>query len=177
MTLQQVGIAVKRVKAALERRPEFGIHDDAPAVAHWEFGTRVVTRNCAGKEVITDTPKEIGGTGDQVAPGWLLRASVASCAATSIALAAASEGIELTALEVHVGSRSDTRGLLGMSDPGGATVYAGPFDVALQVTVAANGIDPVVLKTLVEVCLRHSPVPSALTTAISFALQVDVTTV
>lgn len=174
MTLQHVGTAVHRVKAALERRPEVGLHDDAPAVSHWEAGTRVVTRHSAGKEIVTDTPKELGGAGDQVAPGWLFRAGMASCAATSIALAAASEGVELTALEVDVRSRSDTRGLLGMSEPHGESVYAGPFDVELRVTVAANALPPADLKALVEKCLGHSPVPSALKTATPFALHVNV---
>ena len=126
-------------------------------------------------EIATDMPVELGGSGDQVTPGWLFRAGIASCAATSITLAAASEGLELTALEVDVGSRSDARGLLGMSGPDGAPVYAGPFDVVLRVTVAANGATPLALKTLVERCLGHSPVPSALTTATPFTLQINVT--
>jgi len=177
MTLQHVGTAVHRVKAALERRPEFGPHDDAPAVAQWEAGTRVVTRCSNGQEITTDTPKEIGGAGDQVTPGWLFRAAMASCAATSIAFAAAADGVELTALEVDASSRSDTRGLLGMSGSDGQTVFAGPFDVVLRVTIAANAMPPADLKALVEKCLGHSPIPSALKTATPFALHVNVTSV
>jgi uncharacterized OsmC-like protein len=60
-------------------------------------------------------PSEVGGSGDQVTPGWLFRAGLASCAATRIAMAAAAEGIELATLEVRASSRSDTRGLLGMT--------------------------------------------------------------
>jgi uncharacterized OsmC-like protein len=174
VTLQNVGTAVKRVMAAFQRRPEVGIHVDAPAVARWESGTRVLVRNTDGFEVATDMPRELGGAGDQVTPGWLFRAGIASCAATSITLAAACEGIELTALEVDVGSRSDARGLLGMSEPSGEPVYAGPFDVEMRVTVAANGSTPAALKTLVERCLSHSPVPSALITATPFALHINV---
>jgi uncharacterized OsmC-like protein len=174
VTLQNVGTAVKRVIAAFQRRPELGIHVDAPAVARWESGTRVVIRNTVGSDIATDMPVELGGGGDQVTPGWLFRAGVASCAATSITLAAAGEGIELTALEVEVGSRSDARGLLGMSEPNGDPVYAGPFDVELRVTVAANGSTPQALKTLIESCLGHSPVPSALITATPFALHINV---
>jgi uncharacterized OsmC-like protein len=174
MALHNVGIAVKRVKAAFQRRPEIGIHVDAPAVARWESGTRVVTRSTDGIEVATDMPVELGGTGDQVTPGWLFRAGIASCAVTSITLAAASEGVELTALEVDVGSRSDARGLLGMSEPHGEPVYAGPFDVELRVTVAANGVTPLVLRALVERCLSHSPVPSSLITATPFTLHINV---
>lgn len=173
MALQHIGAAAKRVRAAFQRRPEVGIHDDAPAKARWESGARVLIRNTNGIEVATDMPVELGGSGDQVTPGWLFRAGMASCAVTSITLAAASEGIELTALEVDVGSRSDARGLLGMSEPSGEPVYAGPFDVELRVTVAANGTTPIALKALVESCLRHSPVPSALITATPFTLHIN----
>ena len=98
-------------------------------------------------------PKEIGGTGDQVSPGWLFRAGIASCAATSITIAAASEGIDLTVLQVRAESRSDVRGLLGMSEPNGAPVYAGLFDIELHIAIAANGATPESLSSLVESCL------------------------
>ena len=137
----------------------------------------MAVRHADGMEVVTDMPVELGGTGDQVTPGWLFRAGVASCAATSITLAAASEGMELTALEVHVGSRSDARGLLGMSEPNGEPVYAGPFDVEMHVRIAALGATPLAIESLVANCLKHSPVPSALTTATPFALHINVTSV
>ena len=176
MPLHDVARAVKRVMAALERRPEIGIHDNPPAMAEWESGTRVVTRSTDGIRVATDMPQEIGGTGDQVTPGWLFRAGIAACAATSITIAAANKGIELTALKVQVGSRSDVRGLLGMSGPSGAPVYAGLFDLELHVTLAANRSTPASLVSLVENCLAHSPIPCSLATATPFKLHVDVTT-
>lgn len=173
MALQHVGAAIQRVKAAFQRRPEVGMHDDAPANAKWDSGTRVRIRNTNGIEVATDMPTELGGSGDQVTPGWLFRAGIASCAATSIMLAAATEDIDLTVLEVDVGSRSDARGLLGMSEPNGEPVFAGPFDVELRVTISANGASPAALKVMVEKCLGHSPVPSALVTATPFTLLVN----
>lgn len=154
-----------------------GIHADTSAVARWDAGTQITVRHTEGMEVVTDMPVELGGTGDKVTPGWLFRAGLASCAATSITLAAANEGMELTALEVHVGSRSDSRGLMGMSEPDGKPVYAGPFDVVMQVNIAALGATPQAIESLVANCLQHSPVPSALTTATPFALQVNVTPV
>jgi uncharacterized OsmC-like protein len=175
MSLHDVEAGVKRVVAAFQRRPEVAIHADSPAISRWESGTRVVTHSGDAMSVATDMPKELGGAGDQVTPGWLLRAGFASCAATSITLAAASEGVKLTALEVQVCSRSDARGLLGMSEPDGKPVYAGMFDVELRVTIAADGSNPVALEGLVTRSLSHSPVPSTLTTATPYALHITVT--
>ena len=174
MSLQDVGVALKRAMAALQRRPEMGIHSNPNAVARWESGTRVVVHSPDGAKVVTDMPKEIGGTGDQVSPGWLFRAGIASCATTSITMAAANEGVDLTALEVRVESHSDARGLLGMSDPGGVPVYAGLYDVALHVTIAASGTTTAGLTQLVESCLAHSPIPCSLETATPFTSHVNV---
>ena len=101
----------------------------------------------------------------------LFRAGNTSCATTSIAIAAASEGVELTALEVRVGSRSDARGLVGMSHANGTPIYAGLFDVELDVVVAANGSTPASLISLVEGCLGQSPVGYQTDTAFSRAFS------
>ena len=177
MSLHDVEVGVKRAIAAFQRRHEVAVHANPSAVARWESGTRVVTHSGEAVSVATDMPKELGGTGDQVTPGWLFRAGIASCAATSITLAAAREGIKLMALEVHVGSRSDARGLLGMSEPDGEPVYAGLFDVELWVNIAADGSNPMALESLVTECLSHSPVPCTLKTATPFDLHVNVTSV
>ena len=174
MSMQEIAAAVLRVESAFRRRPEVGIHGDAPALARWESGTRVVCNHAAGMQVVTDMPKELGGSGDQLTPGWLFRAGLASCAATSITLKAAAKGIALTALQVQVDSKSDARGLLGMSEPAGDPVFAGPFDVELHVRIAASDTTPEDLRAMVESCLRPSPVPSALTHAIPYALYIDV---
>jgi uncharacterized OsmC-like protein len=151
-----------------------GMHDDAPATARWERGTRVVASHANGTQVATDMPSELGGTGDKVTPGWLFRAGLASCAATSIALTAAANGIILTMLEVRATSRSDARGLLGMKDSTGAPVPAGPCDVQLHVRIAADGVEPVRLRALVEDGYRCSPIPNAVISAVPVDLRIDV---
>lgn len=174
MTTQAITEAIGRVSTILERKPEVGIQDDSPATALWRGGARVVSSHPSGMQVSTDMPSELGGTGDQVTPGWLFRAGLASCSATSIVLAAAAERIELTALEVSAGSRSDARGLLGMKDARGEPVYGGPSDVAVRVRIAAEGVDPARLRTLVDAALRHSPVPNLVTHATALSVRVDV---
>jgi len=109
MALEQLGVAMQRLRRVLERRPDHGLHDDSLATARWVQGTRVEASHANGAKVITDMPTEFGGSGDQVTPGWMFRAGIASCMATLIAMKAAEEGIMLTALEVKVKSRSDSR--------------------------------------------------------------------
>ena len=174
MAAQDLAAALQRVEAVLLRRPETGLHDDAPATARWDNGTRILTSHANGTQLPTDMPGELGGSGDQVTPGWLFRAGLASCAATTVAMAAAAEGIELAALEVRASSRSDTRGLLGMPDDKGEPVYAGTRDVQLLVRISAPGISPERLRSLVEDGLRRSPVPNAVQTATPLAVHVEV---
>ena len=174
MTMQDVAQALERAASVLERRPDLGLHDDAPATARWLGGTRVVSSHANGTQIESDMPKELGGTGDRITPGWLFRAGLAACASTSIALRAASEGIELTSLEVHVGSRSDTRGLLGMRDERGELVYAGPGDVTLRVRLSGNA-PAQRLRQLVEEGCRCSPIPNAVRDPVGYVLQVEVT--
>ena len=169
-----VAAALGRVRAMLERRPDMGTHDDAPATGALERRDGVTASHANGTTMATDMPAELGGGGATVTPGWLFRAGTASCAATSIALAAAARGIVLAKLEVRVSSRSDTRGLLGMSGEDGAPVHAGPFDLRLAVTIDAPGVDAATLRSLVEEGCRCSPIPSAVSTATPFTLDVTV---
>lgn len=173
MSTQDIAVALQRVQAVLQRRPDAGAHDDAPATARWQRGTRVVASHANGTQITTDMPTELGGSGDQVTPGWLFRAGLAACAATSIELAAVAEGIELDLLEVRAGSRSDTRGLIGLADESGEAVGAGPFDVNLQVRIGANGVEAQRLRELVADGLRRSPIPNAVTNATALAVQVE----
>lgn len=174
MATQDIATALRRAEKVFRRRPTTGIHDDAPAAARWLGGTRVVSSHANGTQVATDMPAELGGSGDRVTPGWLFRAGLASCAATSIAMTAAAQEIELTSLEVFASSRSDTRALLGMSDVDGKPVPPGPSDLRLQVRISANGVEPARLRALVEEGCRRSPIPNAVLKAVPMALRIDV---
>lgn len=174
MSAQYVADAMERVEVVLRRRPDMGLHDDAPATARWRGSTRIVTSHANGIEIPTDMPGELGGTGDQVTPGWLMRAGLAACTATRIAMGAAAAGIELTTLELRASSRSDTRGLLGMAESDGTVVGAGPRDVQLHVTIAANGVPAEKLRELVEESHGCSPVPCAMQDETPVALHIEV---
>jgi len=174
MTTQQIAAAVQRIEAVLQRRPELGLHDDAPASARWQGETRVVASHANGTQIVSDMPTEFGGSGDKITPGWLFRAGLASCTATSIAMLAAARGIELASLEVLASSRTDTRGMLGMADAAGAPVSAAPQDLQVLVRIGAHGVAAAQLRALVEEGYRCSPVPSAVRSASPPGLQIDI---
>jgi organic hydroperoxide reductase OsmC/OhrA len=135
---------------------------------------RAVSVHANGTQVVTDLPQELGGEGEHITPGWLFRAGFASCAATSIAMHAATHGIELTALEAKASSRSDTRGLLGMAESDGTPVYSGPLDMQLSVRICANGVSAERLHSLVEEALRCSPIPNAVQNAVPVQLSIQI---
>jgi len=174
MADDRIAAALKRMETVLARRPEIGLHEDAPATARWEGGTRVVSTHANGTCVSTDMPAELGGGGHQVTPGWLFRAGLASCLTTRIAMAAAEEGIELTTLEIEARSRSDTRGLLGMSGNHGDIVCAGPSDMQLIVRIAASGVPADRLRGLVEYSHGRAPVGAAVREAVPVSLRIEV---
>ncbi len=174
MTIEDIAAAVQRVQSVLARRPATGIHDDAPATALLQNGLRVVACHANGTQMPTDMPTELGGSGNEVTPGWLFRAGLASCLATRIAMGAAAEGIAVTALEVLATSRSDLRGLFGMADSTGAPVGAGPNEIQLRVRISAAGVSAERLRLLVEDCNRCSPVSAAARDAVPVDLRIEV---
>ena len=171
---EDVAQALRRVEAVLQRRPEVGLHDDAPAISRWRSGTQAVARHANGTQILSDMPSEFGGGGAHVTPGWLLRAGVASCTTTCIAMHAALQGIALDSLEVEVGSRTDSRGLLGIAQADGTPVLAGPCEMRLQVRIAAHGVAPQRLRALVEHSYACSPMGAAMRESVPVELRVDV---
>lgn len=166
--------ALQRVRGVFARRPEAAMHADEPVIALWEQGLRVVCGPADGAHIATDMPRELGGRGDEVTPGWLMRAALASCLATRIAMEAAAREIVITRLEVVASGESDARGLLGMSDDAGGPILPEPRNVRLQVSIAATDVAPQVLKTMVEDSYRCSPVSAAIERAVPIELRVAV---
>lgn len=150
------------------------MHADEPAIARWEQGVRVISRHPNGMHVATDMPGELGGEGNEVTPGWLLRAALASCLATRIAMEAATREIEITRLEVIAESSSDARGLLGVAVAAGAPVPPGPCEVRLRVRIAAPAIAEEALKAMIDESYRCSPVSAALERPVPVGLRIDI---
>ncbi|MCY1307209.1 OsmC-like protein [compost metagenome] len=116
----------------------------------------------------------LGGNGEGVTPGWLMRAALAACESTRIAMAAATAGIELKTLEVRADSRSDLRGVFGMPGDDGQPVAAGPLEVRLSVRIAAPGVPAGRVRALVEEGDRLSPMSCAVRRVVPVVLQIDV---
>jgi len=174
MRNEQIAASMERVASVLRRRPRAGVSDDSAATAHWDGGLHASVRSDAGYSVATDMPVEIGGEASAVTPGWLLRAGLASCAVTRIAMAAAVEGIALATLEARATSRSDARGLLGLCEPDGRPVPAGPLVMELHVRIGAPGVPADRLRALVASTVACSPVTCAVEQPLPVGLHVDV---
>jgi uncharacterized OsmC-like protein len=174
MTAETTAKAVQRIRNVLSRHPEAGIHPDEPAIARWLQGVRVVCSHANGTQIATDLPAELGGSGDQIIPGWLMRAGLASCLATRIAVGAAAEGIVLTRLEVSAASTSDARGMFGMMTDLGEPITAGPRELRLEVRLGASGVPRERLQAIIDESYRCSPVCAALVSAVPVALHTEI---
>lgn len=174
MGMEEIAAAMKRVASVLRRKPQAGVSEDSAATACWDGGLRASVRSDAGISVATDMPIELGGEASAVTPGWLLRAGLASCAVTRIAMAAAAQGITLQTLEARATSRSDVRGLLAIPEPDGSPVPAGPLAIALHVHIGAPGVPADRLRALVAEASGCSPVTCAVENALPVAMDVVV---
>ena len=161
--------ALEEVAGYLGEHPEAGAEPDTAATAVLVDGLRCRVDGPAG-ELTTDMATSLGGGGGAPSPGWLMRAALASCDATIIAMEAARAGIELTHLAVTVVSESDNRGVLGVGDG----VPPGPLSVRVRIELAASNADEEALRELVERAESRSAVADAIKREI--ALTTDVIT-
>lgn len=176
MSMEKIAAAIRQKQDYLRLHPETGDHPAVAATARWTGGLRVVTSHENGTQIQTDMATDLGGTGDQVPAAWLLRAGLASCAATSIVRAAALEGIALATLEVDVSSRSDARGVFNVPDVDGKPVYGGPHYVKLAVKLAAPGVPAEQLRALVQAGLQQSIVAITVQNATPIDVQIELAT-
>ena len=169
MTIEHIRTCVGRVAAHFAAHPDEACGPDKPAVATLEEGLRCRATGPGGAVLVSDMPKAIGGGAAAPTPGWFLRAALANCDATVIAMRAAQLGIELSRLEVSVASESDNRGLLGIGD-----APAGPSSVRISVRIAADGVPAATLRDIVHWAEQHSPVGDTIRRAMPCTTEVQV---
>lgn len=170
MAATNIRDAIEKTSKAIAEQPEKARSKNVPATARLLDGLRCEVRGPNGEILHTDMPPAMGGAASAPAPGWLLRASVASCTATAIAMRAARLGVSLTTLEVTVESYSDNRGILGLDDK----ISAGLSSIATRVRIGASGVSPDQLRELAEWGDGHSPVACTARSSPGYALEVEV---
>jgi uncharacterized OsmC-like protein len=170
MSTQEIQAAIKRVADFLEKHPEKARYTDTAATAVVDEGLRCRVEGSDGAYMISDMPKAIGGGGSAPSPGWLMRAALANCDATVIAMRAAQEGIALTTLEVTIDSESDDRGLLGLDEE----IPAGPFHVRTRIRIGAKDVSAEQLHAIIEWAEIHSPVADAIRRAVPSSTEVEI---
>jgi uncharacterized OsmC-like protein len=170
MSPTDIGRAISAAREYLDEHPDAARSTDTAATAVIDGGLRCRVTGPNDWVAASDMSPGVGGEGRAPSPGWLLRAALASCDATLIAMEAAEAGIELSRLEVVVDSESDDRGLLGMDDG----IPAGPLRTRVRITVAAEGVAADTLRDLVASARRHSPVDDALQRTVPVSVDVQV---
>ncbi|MFL5797660.1 MAG: OsmC family protein [Actinomycetota bacterium] len=154
--------------AYLSEHPDEAGYTDSVATAVLEGGLRFRVTGPQGEELTTDMPSAVGGGAAGLSPGWLLRAALASCAGSLVAMEAARTGITLTALSVDVDSESDDRGILGM-DP---DVPAGPLSVRIRVGASVDGAGGAEAEAAIRRAIELCPVADAVRRAVDQTVEV-----
>ncbi len=170
MSIASIQQALENVGKYFTQNPDAARLTDKAAVAVIEEGLRCRAEGPNGAVLVSDMPKGAGGGASAPTPGWFMRAALANCDATLIAMRAAQLGVALSKLEVTVSSQSDDRGIFGI----GENIPAGPLSMQVHVRIAAPGTTPEQLHEIVEWAEAHSPVGDAMRRAIPCTTEIEV---
>lgn len=153
MSFANVRDAIGSLRHYFEQNPQKARKPNASATAIWTRGLRCEIEGPNGERAVSDMPDSMGGSASGPNPGWYMRAAIASCAATAIAMRAAIKGIELDSLKVHVTSNSDSRGLVGIE---GVPTSLDGFKITIE--IGAAEADAEQLRELAAWGEGHSPI-------------------
>jgi uncharacterized OsmC-like protein len=168
MHSSDIGKAVESVEQYLQAQSDPGPRADVPATATIEEGLKCRIEAPDGTAIYTDMSKSIGGGASANSPGWHLRAALASCDATLIALRAARLGLKLNSIEVRVEATSDGRGMF--LDEG---VLPGSPEMSLYFKIAAPDVSQEAIEGLVHWVEQHSPVGSDVSRAVDLRSKIE----
>jgi uncharacterized OsmC-like protein len=165
--MEEIRSAIETASAKLSEHPGAAIGTDAAATAVRERGLCFRVEGPKGA-LSTDMSESVGGGATAPTPAWLMRAALASCDATLVAMEAARDDVELTDLTVTVESESDFRGVLGVDD----SVNPGPVAVRVRIELAAADATEEQLRAIVERAEARSPVHDALERELSMTTEI-----
>jgi uncharacterized OsmC-like protein len=168
MANQAIREAIDHVAKVIATNPEKARVSNATAIASLKNDLSFSISDPNGESINTDMPRGIGGGGGVPQPGWLLRAALASCTGTVIAMRAAQLGIDLEKLEVRVESHSDNRGLLGLDEG----VSAALIELRTVVRIRAANASRDQLVSLARWADAHSPVACTLRNMLAGEIEV-----
>lgn len=169
MPTETIQHALNRVREFLAANPDRTQSADSRATAVYQGGIRFEVHGPHDTTIITDMSTGIGGKGSAPAPGWYMRASLASCDATLIVMCAAEAGIRLTTLEVTIDSTSDNRGMFGL----GEGIPPGVLEIRSCIRIGAENASPERLHALVDEALSRAPVSDALRREVPVVYQIE----
>lgn len=167
--MEAIRTAMEQAVQYLSEHPDEARYTDSYARARLGESLRVQVEGPAGTDIVADMPTAVGGRGEHPSPGWLFRAAIASCVASTVGMEAAREGIALSSLDVEVDSESDDRGMLGMDQ----SVPAGPLSTRIRITARAEGVDQDRLRSVVERGAFRCPVCDATKRAVPVSLEIE----
>ena len=169
--MAEVRDAIGNAVRYLTEHPDEARATDSFARATLGDALRVEVEGPNAERIVTDMPKSIGGRAEEPSPGWLFRAGIASCVASTIGMEAAREGVALRSLEVEVDSESDDRGILGMDE----TVPPGPLSTRVRIRATADGMEGGRLRALLESGAARCPVCDATKRAVEVSVEIETT--
>ena len=167
--MESIRSAIEGASRYLAEHPEAAVDTDAAATAVREEGLRFRVEGPKGG-LISDMSTSVGGGATAPTPAWLLRAALASCDATLVAMEAARDGVELTDLEVTVDSDSDFRGILGVDD----SVHPGPLTLRVRIQLAASNATQDQLREIAQRAESRSPVRDVVARVIPMTTEIAI---
>ena len=162
--------SLERAIRIFQERPEAAQKKAASATAMLVEGLQCQMIGPTGEKIFSDMPRELGGGGAGSNPGWFLRAALASCTATIIAMRAALLGIQLKTLEVTVEGHLDLRGSLGMDE----SIPRGMQSLHTHVKIGGEGATAAQLRELAEWGEAHSVVSCTIRRPPTPSLEIEV---
>lgn len=161
--------SIEKAVGYLTEHPEEARYTDSYARANLGESLTVEVEGPNGEHITTDMPPAVGGIGESPSPGWLFRAAIASCVASTIGMEAARQDVALTSLEVVVDSVSDDRGILGM-DP---TAPVGPLSTRIRIRASADDVEDDRLREILETGALRCPVCDASKRAVDVSVEIE----
>ncbi len=168
MSVSEIGKAFENTENYLQSQTDPGPHADVAATATIADGLKCRIESPDGTAIYTDMPTSVGGSATANSPGWHLRAALASCDATLLAMRAARLGLELDNIEVRVEASSDGRGMF--LDEG---IAPGSDEMCVYFKIGANGVSQQQIKALVHWVEQHSPVGADIKRAVDVHSEID----